>query len=84
MTIIDEIGREVETDCDLRLMPCPACGGDRGWAYPVDIDRRDGSLIERWEDCRYCDENGEVEVELEPIELDDLDEAAASLMEGRQ
>ena len=32
-----------------RIIPCPACGGDKGHACPVDIDRRDGSLIERWQ-----------------------------------
>ena len=62
-----------------RIVPCPSCGGDKGHAYPVDIDRRDGSLIERWEMCRVCwddyrqEPTGEVEEEDEPIELEDIE-----------
>jgi hypothetical protein len=56
-----------------RIIHCPACGGDKGHAYPVDIDRRDGSLIERWQHCEVCEATGEIEVELEPVELEDLE-----------
>lgn len=56
-----------------RIIHCPVCGGDRGHAVPVDIDRRDGSLIERWQSCEACEATGEVEIELEEIEVADLD-----------
>lgn len=59
--------------CSIRIWPCPACMGDKGHAYPVDIDRRDGSLIEAWADCVTCDATGDVEIELEPVELEDLE-----------
>ena len=58
-----------------RIIPCPVCGGDRGHAIPVDINRRNGELIERWQSCEACEATGEIEVELEPIELEDLEEA---------
>jgi len=59
-------------DPGLRIIPCQACGGDRGHAVPINIDRRDGSLIERWEPCLRCDATGDEEIEVEPIELEDL------------
>jgi hypothetical protein len=66
------------TDREHMIIPCPECGGDRGWAVPVDIDRRDGSLIERWQQCEVCEATGELEIEPEPIELEDLDSMAGS------
>lgn len=56
---------------DTRIIPCPACGGDKGHAYPRDIDRRDGSLIEGWEPCIACGAEGEVEIILMPLDPDD-------------
>jgi hypothetical protein len=59
-------------------IPCPSCGGDKGHAVPYDIDRTNGGLIERWVNCEVCwddylgEPTGSVEVELEPVELDDL------------
>jgi hypothetical protein len=55
------------------IILCPACGGDKGHAYPVDIDRRDGSLIERWQHCERCSAKGEIEIELKLITMEDLD-----------
>jgi len=57
---------------ETRIVPCPDCGGDAGHAIPMDIDRRDGSLIERWQPCVGCEATGEVEIELEPVVLDDI------------
>lgn len=58
-----------------RMVPCGVCRGDKGHAVPVDIDRRDGSLIERWQPCEACEATGEIEIELEEIEMADLDAA---------
>lgn len=60
--------------CNLRTIPCPDCGGDRGFSFPVDFDRQTGALIEDWQACRYCGATGGVEIELMPVELDDLAE----------
>jgi hypothetical protein len=56
-----------------RIIVCEACLGDRGHDVPYDIDRVNGALIERWVPCRACDETGEVEVDDEPIGMEDLD-----------
>lgn len=68
----DPWGEPMPQTVSFRIEPCPACRGDKGFAYPIDIDRRDGSLIEGWADCSTCGAEGEIEVELEPIELEDL------------
>lgn len=51
-------------------MPCPDCGGDKGWAVPYGIDHRDGSLREYWVACG-C-ETGEIEIETHPLDFDDV------------
>lgn len=56
------------------VFPCVACGGDRGFDVPHDINRCDGSLITTWVDCIACDGLGEYEAELMPIDLADLDD----------
>jgi hypothetical protein len=57
---------------EVRIITCEACGGDRGWDVPYDIDRVHGGCLTRWVECRYCDEHGEEEIEVEPITEDDL------------
>ena len=58
------------------LQCCGECGGDGGWSVPIDIDRRHGGLIERWDRCRACEGTGEVASEpSSPIDISDLDEA---------
>ncbi|MFA5951506.1 MAG: hypothetical protein WC807_14600 [Hyphomicrobium sp.] len=56
-----------------RIIPCPDCLGDKGHDIPVDIDRRDGSLIERWQPCVLCDATGDVELEVFAVDMDDLE-----------
>ena len=63
---------DVDPYCELEE-PCDECRGDAGHAYPVDIDRRDGSLIEHWRPCAACEATGSVPIICEPIEMDDLD-----------
>lgn len=57
------------------MVECPVCGG----AGQVEtgeyrIDRFDGSISYREVTCRECDGTGGVEVDLEPITLEDLEE----------
>ena len=48
---------------DTRIIPCPACGGDKGHH----------DFAGHWTRCDACDATGDIEVELEPVELDDLE-----------
>jgi hypothetical protein len=65
-------GDDVDPYCELEE-PCDVCRGDGGHAYPVDIDRRDGSLMEHWRTCDACGGHGAIAIETQPIEMDDLD-----------
>lgn len=60
---------------NLRIAVCPHCGGDKGHDVPYDIDRRDGSTIDRWVPCLLCGATGDIEIEVEPIELEDFPSA---------
>jgi hypothetical protein len=60
-----------------RVEPCPCCGGDSGHAYPIDICRVTGALIEGWDDCRYCGATGSVEEDVVLIDFEDLDDIPA-------
>lgn len=64
---------------DTRIVACAACGGDRGWAFPIGIERTTGALMEEWAECPYCDATGEEEIEVFPVDLADLDEIPAVL-----
>lgn len=48
---------------EFRILACVCCGGDR-----AHFD--DGN--QRWITCRACNGEGEIEIEPEPVELDDL------------
>ena len=63
----------MRTEISTMEIPCPSCGGDCGHEYPYDIDRRNGGVISHWRACETCEATGSVEVELEPIDLDDLE-----------
>lgn len=58
---------------DTRTIPCERCGGDKGFDVPHDIDRRDGGLITHWVECSACGGTGDMEIEIEPIDIEDLD-----------
>jgi uncharacterized Zn finger protein len=57
---------------DTRIIPCPRCGGDRGFDVPHDINRYNGDLLTHWVECRECGGQGDIEIELDPIEMEDL------------
>ena len=48
---------------EFRIIACECCGGDRGHF---------DDLNQRWITCRACNGEGEIEIEPEPISLDDL------------
>lgn len=48
---------------EVRILVCVCCGGDCGH-----FD--DGN--QRWVTCRACRGDGDIEIEPEPVELDDL------------
>ena len=56
-----------------RMMVCEVCGGDRGFDVPWDINRHNGDAITRWVECPHCCGTGEEEIDLQPIEIEDLD-----------
>jgi endogenous inhibitor of DNA gyrase (YacG/DUF329 family) len=59
---------------ELRIIPCPACGGDGGWDVEVSHDPfRDTIRYQRVE-CTTCGTAGEIEIEVEPIEMEDLEQ----------
>lgn len=54
---------------ETRIVCCPNCGGDGGWAgehSPIHFGH--------WAECSYCEGVGHIEVEVEPITLEDLTE----------
>jgi len=57
-----------------RIIPCPSCLGDKGHEVPYDINRFNGDCICYWQHCSTCGAEGDVEIELEEIEMEDLDE----------
>jgi DnaJ-class molecular chaperone len=60
----------------VHIVPCPACNGEGGHSWPVDINRFNGDVIEQTSICRVCDGTGEIEEEVEGIaDPDELDEA---------
>lgn len=56
-----------------RPEPCPECGGDGGFSYPISMCHIDGSIKEGWDECRCCGGSGEIDIELTPITLEDLE-----------
>lgn len=54
------------------IVPCPVCQDDKGFAYQIDINRRDGSLIEGWQHCFACEATGEVEEDTQPIDFENI------------
>ena len=55
--------------CETRIIVCRNCGGDGGWDEP---SYRFGGDFWDWYECGACNGEGDVEVEVEPIDEDDL------------
>lgn len=63
---------------DCRETWCRVCGGDGGFAYPVDLCRSTGALIEGWDRCSACVGTGGMsEEEAADFDLAERDEAFA-------
>lgn len=50
---------------EVRIFPCGACGGDGGHH----------DFADTWTRCYLCDGEGELEVDVYPVALEDLEEA---------
>lgn len=61
---------------ELRLTHCEVCGGDGGFSEPVSHDPFSGRIREQVYACDACGGTGEVEIELQEIEMSDLEEMA--------
>lgn len=57
---------------DTRIIDCDRCGGDGGWFTPYAIDRTYGGYHETWTRCEACNGSREMEIEVQPIEMEDL------------
>lgn len=66
----------------LIIVACPACHGEGGHSYPVDINRFDGSVIEHTSMCLECQGSGSVEEEVQPRTLDDLEQEDFDMLEA--
>lgn len=54
-----------------RTYPCPACGGDGIFSEVTGQDALTGAPISQEAECSCCRGTGEVEAEVEPIEMED-------------
>ena len=61
-------------DNGLRVTHCRACGGDGGFTDPVSMDPFSGRIREQVYECAACGGTGEIEIELQEIEMEDLEE----------
>lgn len=66
------LDRQKRKDQDIRTTWCRDCGGDGGFEEVVGIDPFRSEPITRWFLCSSCQGTGEQEIELQPIDMDDL------------
>lgn len=67
MTAPDTLERET------RMIECPGCDGEGGYETLTHYDARNGEPCGYWTTCGVCNGAREIEVEVEPITLEDLD-----------
>jgi hypothetical protein len=60
------------SDPEIRWGDCPVCGGDPEWQILTGYDPRTGDPRGWIERCEYCHGTGSAEIDVEPIEEDDL------------
>lgn len=58
---------------DLRVTYCRVCGGDGGFSEPVSFDPFSGHIREQVYACEIYGGTGEIEIELQEIEMEDLE-----------
>ncbi len=56
--------REQDDASEIRIVACSCCGGDGGFYEGGN---------ERWTRCTACNGDGELEIELSPVGLDELE-----------
>lgn len=57
---------------DTRMIECPYCGGEGGAGTLTGYDHRNGEPLGYWTTCPACEGKREIEIEVEPITMDDL------------
>lgn len=59
--------------CETRMIECPHCSGEGGHETVTGYNPRNGETTGYWTTCPACEGKREIEIEVEPITLDDLD-----------
>jgi len=60
---------------DVRIIYCPECLGDGGFEMlGNDYDRNTGAPQTYWKKCDLCLGAGEIEISVDPIQMEDLEE----------
>lgn len=60
------------TERETRMIECPGCNGEGGHHTLTGYDPRNGEPTGYWTTCDICEGRREVEIEVEPITIDDL------------
>lgn len=58
---------------EMRWIECPACDGGGGRETVTGYDPRNGNLTGYWTACDVCKGRREIEIEVEPLTLTDLE-----------
>lgn len=59
---------------ETRMIECPICNGEGGHETITGYNLRNGELTGYWTTCHVCEGKREVEVEVKPVTIEDLDE----------
>lgn len=57
---------------DTRMIECPVCCGEGGHETVTGYDPRNGETTSYWTACHTCEGRKEIEVDVEPVTLEDL------------
>lgn len=57
-------------ETDTRQFTCGLCNGDGGWDHVTGHDPQ--GPVWRWQTCDGCEGRGKIEVESEPVTMEDL------------
>jgi hypothetical protein len=57
---------------DRRTIECPYCGGDGGHEVLTHYNPVNGDPLGYWQTCGACEGKKEIEIEVEPVTIDDL------------
>lgn len=65
------------------IVPCPECDGEGGHEHVVGFDTFNGSERVRFSRCETCEGKGDVEEEVEPRTLMDLEQEDFDMIEAQ-